>query len=452
MRWPAVLLLVLIVGLSPLWFGSNRPLPWSGHALLVGVVVLLTGLGVLVNRQHPALRLQTLAGPLVLMGAVLGWAVIQALPLGLVPHPAWSLAASALSEDLVGAISINPTETWWAITRWLTAGGVFLAAFSLARDRHLAIFLVRGFLVLAAGAALYGLVRVAFSLDKILWLDVAGRSLLTSGFLNQNSAATFFGMSSLAALALVMEGARNVVRDATSGRDMVRRGSDQLAGGLGFDLVLFFASFVALLVTASRGGIFATLAGVLVLIVLYALKARSRQRGSGANWTLVIVLGVGLVVAVFELAGLRFASRLMQQGLESDLRLGTYGQTLQAVKDHLWMGSGLGTFQDVFPAYRLEIGNWVWDKAHNDYLELALGLGLPAALAVVVALVWLALKALRGFFKRRRDTAFAATAVAVSVLVALHSSVDFSLQIQANTLAFALLLGVGLAQSISSRR
>jgi hypothetical protein len=172
--------------------------------------------------------------------------VVQTLPLGLVPHPAWSLAASALSEELVGAISINPTETWWAITRWLTAGGVFLAAFSLARDRHLAIFLVRGFLVLAAGAALYGLVRVAFSLDKILWLDVAGRSLLTSGFLNQNSAATFFGMSSLAALALVMEGARNVVRDATSGRDMVRRGSDQLAGGLGFDLVLFFASFVAL--------------------------------------------------------------------------------------------------------------------------------------------------------------------------------------------------------------
>jgi O-antigen ligase len=166
----------------------------------------------------------------------------------------------------------------------------------------------------------------------------------------------------------------------------------------------------------------------------------------------VIVFGVGLVVAVFELAGLRFASRLMQQGLESELRLGTYVQTLQAVKDHLWMGSGLGTFQDVFPAYRLEIGNWVWDKAHNDYLELVLGLGLPAALAVVVALVWLALKALRGFFKRRRDTAFAATAVAVSVLVALHSAVDFSLQIQANTLAFALLLGLGLAQSISSRR
>jgi O-antigen ligase len=451
MRLLAALLLVLIVGLSPLWFGSNRPLPWSAHALLVGVVLLCTGLGVFINRQHPALRLGTLAGPVVLMGVVLGWSVAQALPVGMSPHPAWSLAASSLGEELVGAISINPTETWWAITRWLTAGGVFLAAYCLARDRGLAILMLRGFLVLAAGAALYGLVRVAFSLDKILWLDVVGRSLLTSGFLNQNSAATFFGMSSLAALALVMEGARSVVREATSGRDIVRRGAARLAGGLGFDVVLFFASFVALLVTASRGGIFATLAGVLVLVLLYGLKAKSKQRGHGASWTLTIVLGVGLVVAVFELAGVRFASRLMQQGLESELRLGTYVQTLQAVNDHLWVGAGLGTFQDVFPAYRQEIGNWVWDKAHNDYLELVLGLGLPAALAVVVALAWIVLKTLKGFFERRRDAAFAAAAVTVSVLVGLHSAVDFSLQIQANTLAFALLLGVGLAQSISSR-
>lgn len=115
------------------------------------------------------------------------------------------------------------------------------------------------------------------------------------------------------------------------------------------------------------------------------------------------------------------------------------------------MGSGLGTFQDVFPAYRLETGNLIWDKAHNDYLELVLGLGLPAALVMVLGLGLLVLQALNGFYSRRRDGQFAAAAVAVSVQIALHSAVDFSLQIQANTLAFALILGVGLAQSTSSR-
>jgi hypothetical protein len=42
-------------------------------------------------------------------------------------------------------------------------------------------------------------------------------------------------------------------------------------------------------------------------------------------------------------------------------------------------------------------------------------------------------------------------AVGATVLVALHSLVDFSLQIQAIALSYAMLLGVGVAQSESSR-
>jgi hypothetical protein len=56
-----------------------------------------------------------------------------------------------------------------------------------------------------------------------------------------------------------------------------------------------------------------------------------------------------------------------------------------------------------------------------------------------------------GFFARRRDSHYAAIAAAACVLIGLHSLVDFSLQIQANALAFALLLGLGLAQSWSTR-
>jgi O-antigen ligase len=110
-----------------------------------------------------------------------------------------------------------------------------------------------------------------------------------------------------------------------------------------------------------------------------------------------------------------------------------------------------GTFQDVFPAYRLEItpGRQVWDKAHNDYLELILGLGVPAAAMVLRGLLLVAWRLLRGFLARRRDQHFAAIAFGACLLAGLHSMVDFSLQIQANTLTFALLLGLGLAQSIS---
>ena len=107
----------------------------------------------------------------------------------------------------------------------------------------------------------------------------------------------------------------------------------------------------------------------------------------------------------------------------------------------------------MFPAYRLEIapGRQVWAKAHNGYLELVLGLGMPAASLVLLGLILVAWKLLRGAFARRRDAHYAAIAFCACVLVGLHSLVDFSLQIQANALVFALLLGLGLAQSVSSR-
>ena len=60
--------------------------------------------------------------------------------------------------------------------------------------------------------------------------------------------------------------------------------------------------------------------------------------------------------------------------------------------------SGLvpGTFDEIFPLYRLEaIDAFVWDNAHNGYLELALGLGLPATLFIIIALLLLAWRCLK---------------------------------------------------------
>jgi hypothetical protein len=65
-------------------------------------------------------------------------------------------------------------------------------------------------------------------------------------------------------------------------------------------------------------------------------------------------------------------------------------------------------------------------------------------------MAWLALFCLRGVFARRRDRMFAITGFCAVVLVAVHSTVDFSLQIPAVGLSLATLLGIGLAQSRSS--
>jgi hypothetical protein len=56
----------------------------------------------------------------------------------------------------------------------------------------------------------------------------------------------------------------------------------------------------------------------------------------------------------------------------------------------------------------------------------------------------------RGVLVRRKNHVFPLFAASATVLVAFHSLVDFSLQIPAVALTYAVVLGMGVAQSMPS--
>jgi O-antigen ligase len=122
--------------------------------------------------------------------------------------------------------------------------------------------------------------------------------------------------------------------------------------------------------------------------------------------------------------------------------------------DAPFLGMGYGTFEDIFPMYRdASIGPlWgIWDKAHNTYLEVLQGLGLPMGFVFIASVAFLVFLCFRGALTRQRDAIAPAVAASASVIVGLHSLVDFSLQMQAVALTWMALLGLGVAQSWSSR-
>ncbi|MSO80758.1 MAG: hypothetical protein EXQ97_03830 [Alphaproteobacteria bacterium] len=90
-------------------------------------------------------------------------------------------------------------------------------------------------------------------------------------------------------------------------------------------------------------------------------------------------------------------------------------------------------------------------QAHNSYLELALEGGLPSAIALHAALAWLIAFTIGGVARRRVDGFVPVVTLADSVLLAVHALVDFSLQIPAIAATWAILLGIGCPQSLSSR-
>ena len=85
-------------------------------------------------------------------------------------------------------------------------------------------------------------------------------------------------------------------------------------------------------------------------------------------------------------------------------------------------------------------------------MESALELGIPAAIALILAVGTTAFYCLIGIRRRRRDVIYPAVGLAATVLVAVHSLVDFSLQIPAVAVTYSLLMGVACAQSWRSDR
>jgi O-antigen ligase len=143
--------------------------------------------------------------------------------------------------------------------------------------------------------------------------------------------------------------------------------------------------------------------------------------------------------------------QLLASDAGDQIRFSLWAATRRMIADAPWFGLGLGSFEDAYPLYASQTFPFAMDKAHCDYLEFAAGLGLPASVAWWAALIWITAICLRGVRRRRRNRHYAIAAIGASVLVAVHSSVDFSLQLPAVALLYAVLMGIGVAQSQSSR-
>jgi O-antigen ligase len=116
------------------------------------------------------------------------------------------------------------------------------------------------------------------------------------------------------------------------------------------------------------------------------------------------------------------------------------------------LGWGMNSFRSLYSVFQTTALSSPFDKAHTTYLELAFDLGVPVATALVLAVVWIAVRCLSGLSERRQERELTGLGVGASVTVGIHALFDFSLQIPGVTIVFAALLGAAWAQSWSSRR
>ena len=450
--------LIAVVALAPLPLGSNRPLPAALLLAATGALLVAWPAVVLFSREGLRMGpLRALALPALLYALVLAWVFFQAAPLPPAldailqswGDPLWREASAALGMDIPPLISINPAATLEGGFRLIAYAGLFWLAFQLTRDPARAAQARNVIIVIGSAYSLYGLFAL-FGGEAWFLGTIGARpdQSLTSSFVNRNSYATFAGLTLLAALSLFLERIRHLVTLEGSLKRKVALIIEHIVFQSRLLTAAILAITLALFLTTSRGGIFASLfaLGALILLQLPRRGGKGRQP---LGLVALVILGVAVVAG-----GGNFLDRLERQGLslETDLRSTLFSTTIEAIKTAPLKGTGFGTYQDAIEPYRANDPNifLLWEKAHNTYLENALELGLPAALALNIAILLVARVAYRGVRERRRHKSFPALGVAATLLVALHALVDFSLQIPAVAVLYAFMMGLAAAQSSRS--
>jgi len=440
--------LMLLVVLSPLPLGSNREWSWSLCAVVASMLALawvaanLGRRGVGSRLPHPALT-----GLFIL---ACGWILVQVAPW--VPeawkHPLWAMTGETLGLDLPGSISLAKEDSWIALMRLLSYALVFILAYQLGRKREWAHAAFAWLTAAGLVYAVFGL-YVYWSGQDPAWLfgNMALQHDVRSTFVNRNHFATWQGLTLLCALALFYQRmSRPVVKPYAVPQDREARATEFILRSWK-PLMVVLVMVTALVLTHSRGGFTSTMAGVVVLLLLLDRRASSGRK-SLSRVTVFAALAVASIA--FYLTSEVLLDRINHTDLTSEERMAVYADVDRGIADNPALGFGYGTFSDSFRLYSRNETPVHYDRAHNTWLEDAFELGLPAALALYLSIAGLVLICLRGVKRRHRDWVYPATGAAASVLVALHATVDFSLQLPAVAFLYACIIGVAVAQSRSS--
>jgi O-antigen ligase len=230
-------------------------------------------------------------------------------------------------------------------------------------------------------------------------------------------------------------------------------------------LIIAIIIWTALVLSNSRGGLISLACQAIFLLFVslswYSSRRLAREDGKQRAWIrffqssllmrgLAIALLVGtLMVAVVWMGGDELASRVddpSQNTVDGLTRPEVWRSTLRLIKENPWTGVGFGAYFLAIPQYRPGPGFTRLEQAHNDYLDLAANGGFVAvALAAwfIAAIIWRASTALRSADIYRRAACLGAVAGMVSI--AVHSFVDFGLQVTAIALVFGALVVIAVA-------
>jgi O-antigen ligase len=360
---------------------------------------------------------------------------IQLLPLRSAPPN--GITATTLANTL----SLDPNATRLVLVQLISLFVYFAATLVFTDTPHRLRILVRTIMIFGFGLALFGLTQSFTSPTKVYWVRELSQSTAFGPFINRHHFAGYMELTIALPLGLLFAG--SVDREKRI-------------------LYLFVAGLmgVALVLTASRGGIISLVAEIMFFVIVTAIwrkqsdgrsAATSRFKSMMLRVGLGLALMIGLLGGVLMLGGEFSINRFIDSVNTNDPTTGRahfWTVTVDMIETHPLLGTGLGAFGVLYTRFDSRNGTFRLEQAHNDYLQILSDAGIigaAIALSFVVLLFVRALKRARSLDDFRRGLALASLGGCFAVLV--HSLFDFTLHTTANALLFLILAALATMDS-----
>ena len=297
--------------------------------------------------------------------------------------------------------------------------------------------------ILAASfQAVYGALMVLSGLEWSFFTEKSSyQGKATGTFINRNHLAGYLEMSLALGIGFLLS---QSARYRGSWRQRLRQTIDTILSPKVIMRLLLAVMVIALVLTRSRMGNTAFFASLMITGALALLLMKNRSRATTVLLTSLLVIDVAIVGTFFGVE--KVAERLQNTSVEKESRDEVARDTYQMWQQNPALGIGAGSYQYTYPAYRSAdvTVRGLYDHAHNDYLQFLAEFGLPGFIALMLAAGWCGWLGLVAMRKRHsnlmKGLGFASTMGLLAI--AIHSSVDFNLQIPANAFMFVFLMAM----------
>ena len=398
--WANLLLQLLGLGLIfwSLVVERRTPMGTSGRQLVAVLVLMLIVAGTQLIPLPPSMwtiiggREGVVAGYR-LIGQPLPW-----LPISLAPHRTlssilWLIPAVAI---LLGIVKLGGFKSNWVA--WAVA---VVTIFSVAV----------GSMQLAGG-------------EQSGWYfyEITNFGVATGFFANANHEATLLLATIPFLTALYLAGT-------------AKGHSAQRSSGL---LVILGGTLMVLAVGLFINGSLAGFGLAIPVMGASTLMLLSRKRRIPA-WVAVLTAAVA-IAAIYIPFSAPLGNNLTTETAKTYQfsRYTSFTRSIEAAQDFLPLGSGIGTFAQIYRRYEdpeLVERTWV-NHVHSDFIEIALETGLPGLAVLLIFLLWWLGRVVR-IWRADKPDYFARAATIASAAILAHSTVDYPLRTAAISALFA---------------